>query len=192
MQADSSAAGTTGAVGTATIMMFEMTRDLEAVLPILATVGIAYAVRKTLSQSSIYTLKLLRRGHAAPEGLLSALAEAETASDAMSASFELAAIGDRPPDEPRVIVVHEGGEIRGTLRAPRSAAIDASQLDTRFVLVGGGDTLFEVLDSLHAAGATTALVVPHPSDRTPTAVVGVLDYECVARAIAPYAHLYCR
>jgi CIC family chloride channel protein len=182
--------GTTGAVGTATIMIFEMTRDMQAVLPILITVGIAYAVRRVLSEPSIYTLKLLRRGHTVPEGLLSALTEAQSASEAMTTTFRTAEIGDRPPLEPGVIVAHEAGEIRGTLRAGGAEAIDASQLDTCFVLVGSRDTLFEVLAALHNADATTAVVMRRRSDRAPSAVVGVLTYDRVARAIAQFAHLY--
>jgi len=61
--------GTTGAVMTGVVMLSEMTRDYNAILPILVTTAIANAVRRKLCPPTIYTLKLLRRGHLVPEGL---------------------------------------------------------------------------------------------------------------------------
>jgi len=61
--------GTTGAVLTATVMVFEMTRDYTVVLPVLLTVLLACSVRQRLMPATIYTLKLLRRGHVVPQGL---------------------------------------------------------------------------------------------------------------------------
>jgi CIC family chloride channel protein len=64
--------GTTGAVATATVMVFEMTRDLNAMLPIVLTVGVCVAVRNQVCPPTIYTLKLIRRGHVVPQGLAAA------------------------------------------------------------------------------------------------------------------------
>jgi CIC family chloride channel protein len=61
--------GTTGAVLTATVMVFEMTRDYTVILPVIVTVTIACAVRQRLLPQTIYTLKLVRRGHVVPQGL---------------------------------------------------------------------------------------------------------------------------
>ena len=85
-------AGTTGAVLTASVMIFEQTRDYHVILPLLITVGIAYAVRKMMSEPSIYTLKLLRRGNPVPEGLEAAVHTAEKAENVMSKSFAVADI----------------------------------------------------------------------------------------------------
>lgn len=65
--------GTTGAVMTAIIMLFEMTRDYNAVMPVILIVAVAYWVRRVLSPGSIYTLKLLCKGLAVPDGLASQL-----------------------------------------------------------------------------------------------------------------------
>ena len=86
--------GTTGAVATGSIMMFEMTRDLNAVVPIMLTVAIAWNVRKQISSPSIYTLKLLRRGHNVPEGLMSDLPAALTAKQAMTTQFRTTTASD--------------------------------------------------------------------------------------------------
>jgi len=64
--------GTTGAVATGTVMVFEMTRDLNAMLPIVLTVGVCVAVRSQICPPTIYTLKLIRRGHVVPQGLAAA------------------------------------------------------------------------------------------------------------------------
>ena len=65
--------GATGAVLTGSIMLMEMTADYSVVLPVIISTGFAYGIRKRLSHGSIYTLKLLRRGHAVPEGLQAAI-----------------------------------------------------------------------------------------------------------------------
>jgi CIC family chloride channel protein len=65
-------AGISGAVATGTVMVFEMTHDLNAMLPIVITVGVCVAVRDRICPPTIYTLKLIRRGHAVPQGLAAA------------------------------------------------------------------------------------------------------------------------
>ncbi len=180
---------TTGAVATGTVMIFEMTRDLNAVLPVMLTVAVAYAVRTLLSPPSIYTLKLLRRGHAVPEGLLSGLISATTASQAMATTFRTAAIGERPPLHPGLIIVYEGPQIRGTLRAGGSQ-IDASQLDSKLVFVAETDSLFCVLAALKEADTSLALVMRRRTDRSPDTLAGFLTHELIARSLGASAELY--
>jgi chloride channel protein, CIC family len=45
-----------------------MTRDYNVVLPVIGAVAIANVIRKRICPPTIYTLKLLRRGHFVPEG----------------------------------------------------------------------------------------------------------------------------
>ncbi|MGC2422839.1 MAG: chloride channel protein [Nitrospirota bacterium] len=61
--------GAIGAAVTAIVMIFEMTLDYSVILPMLITVTFSYGVRKILSDESIYTLKIVRRGHRLPEAL---------------------------------------------------------------------------------------------------------------------------
>lgn len=61
--------GSTGAALAAIVMIFEMTLDYNVIIPMTLTVAIAYQVRKWLSPESIYTFKLVRRGHRMPEAL---------------------------------------------------------------------------------------------------------------------------
>jgi CIC family chloride channel protein len=61
--------GGTGAVMTAVTMIFEMTRDYDVVMPMILAVAVSVGVRRLLSRENIYTLKLVRRGHAIPKAL---------------------------------------------------------------------------------------------------------------------------
>ena len=55
-------AGTTRAPITAIIMLFEMTRDYNIILPLMIAVVISTVISKSLNRETIYTLKLTRRG----------------------------------------------------------------------------------------------------------------------------------
>lgn len=63
--------GTTGAVITSILMIFEITQDYSNLLPIMFTASIAYIVRVYLCPQSIYTLKFYRKGYTLPQGLQS-------------------------------------------------------------------------------------------------------------------------
>jgi CIC family chloride channel protein len=58
--------GATGAAMTAIVMIFEMTLDFTVVMPMAITVAISYGIRRYFSASTIYTEKLVRRGHFLP------------------------------------------------------------------------------------------------------------------------------
>jgi CIC family chloride channel protein len=60
-------AGITGGAITSIVMIFEMTRNYNVIVPVIITVAIADGVRRALSPDSIYTKKLSRRGHLIPE-----------------------------------------------------------------------------------------------------------------------------
>jgi CIC family chloride channel protein len=62
--------GSTGAAVAAIVMIFEMTLDYSVILPMLITVAFSYGIRRSLSRESIYTLKIVRRGHRMPDALL--------------------------------------------------------------------------------------------------------------------------
>jgi CIC family chloride channel protein len=61
--------GATGAALAAIVMIFEMTLDYNVIIPLTITVALSYGVRKFLLSESIYTLKLVRRGHYMPEAM---------------------------------------------------------------------------------------------------------------------------
>jgi CIC family chloride channel protein len=55
-------AGAARAPATAIIILFEMTRDYQIILPLMAAVVVAVVVAQALRKESIYTFKLRRRG----------------------------------------------------------------------------------------------------------------------------------
>jgi len=81
--------GSTGASITAITMTFEMTRDYKTILPIIITTVLAHMTRKAISEDSIYTLKLVRRGHVVPEGLQAAVHAAQRVQDVMTSRFRV-------------------------------------------------------------------------------------------------------
>ena len=74
---------------TAITMTFEMTRDYSTILPIIITTVLAHMTRKAISEDSIYTLKLVRRGHVVPEGLQAAVHAAQRVQDVMTKDFRV-------------------------------------------------------------------------------------------------------
>lgn len=79
--------GATGAAMAAIVMIFEMTLDYNVIIPMTITVSIAYGIRKMLLNESIYTLKLVRRGHHMPEALQANVQFVKRARDLMNVHF---------------------------------------------------------------------------------------------------------
>ncbi len=80
--------GATGAAMAAIVMIFEMTLDYNVIIPMTITVAVAYGIRKALCRESIYTLKLVRRGHHIPEALQANLLFVKQARDIMTTYFD--------------------------------------------------------------------------------------------------------
>lgn len=76
--------GATGAPMTAIVMIFEMTLDYSVILPITITVVFSYGLRTILCKESIYTLKLVRRGHYMPAALQVNFLQLRSVRDVMS------------------------------------------------------------------------------------------------------------
>ncbi len=127
--------GVTGAVLTAITMLFEMTRDYSAILPVILTVALAYITRVMLSSESIYTQKLLRRGHSVHEGLQAAMNSSQLAEDVMTENYKVVSKSqiEQSPSfieealaQNILVVVEEGGVILGLLKD----GADLRKLDT--------------------------------------------------------------
>ena len=178
--------GTTGAAVTGIIMVFEMTRDYTAILPVILTVALASAVRHWLSPSTIYTLKLQRRGHVVPQGLLGWMGELRSAN-VMSGDFVLmtnveakdTVAAQQALANGKVIVVRGGDrELLGV--------VDASSFPGRFVThvtVLPEHRTHEVMRAMQDADARVALVTRGAE------VVGVITESGLARASYPIARL---
>jgi CIC family chloride channel protein len=164
--------GTTGAAMTAMVMVFEMTWDYGSILPVIVTTVIAGAVRQALCPPTIYTLKLLRRGHVVPQGLQAWVDTSRRAQDVMATDFVLLGTDANPEAGPvrqalherRVIVVAgEDGHVRGVFesylpRDPKDASSRAVLHHSRYLVVRPNDRFADVLRAMEHAGASVALV----------------------------------
>src|SRR5271157_1305069 len=153
--------GTTGAVLTGTIMIFEMTRDYTVILPVILTVALACAVRAWLSPATIYTLKLQRRGAVAPQGLQARMGE-RTCAQIMTADFRL--LSQQQASEPNivreailstqvVVVTGPDGRIHGDI--DERSGLESAE---GYVCVEPGEELNAVLRAIDTADARLALV----------------------------------
>ena len=176
-------AGSTGAILTATVMVTEMTWDFSVVLPIISTVAVAYAVRKALMRESIYTLKLLRRGHVVPEGLESAITQSMSVNDLMETNFVVVEQGSVMPPDDRVIITTKEGTIAEVYGLhDRENAVKCS--------VTGIDTMLpETLRLMAAQDAEILLVSTAPLSGRSDNIVGVLTVSEIARQTISVAKL---
>lgn len=153
-------AGATGAAIAAIVMIFEMTLDYNVIIPMTLTVAIAYEVRKILCRESIYTYKLVRRGHRIPDVMKANVDFSYRAADFMNTHIFIVPSASTPD------------ELRD--KAASQPEVEFFLLEEKGSIIGislrGGNTVkefctipedFEVLDSLqqmHRGGASIALV----------------------------------
>ena len=169
--------GTTGAAMTAIVMVFELTRDYNVIVPMILCVTLAIAVRRALLPQSIYTLKLADKGHEVPDALQANMFRIRPAERVDVDRFRDAA-GRSAVDEtiaslvetgrPLYLMIADGKRLKGYLRLdpgfklwqPRAAGHDARRLArTDFVLTRPADTMFDVIGRLARRGARLAIVV---------------------------------
>jgi len=169
--------GGTGAAMTAVAMIFEMTRDYDIVLPMIIAVAFSLGARRLLSPESIYTLKLVRRGHQIPNALHANMFLVQSAAQVMETDvFVLDAqvpFRDLLPrsEEPafRHVVVTKQHEIYGVLRINTGLRRAVSQSDSEitlgalaqrnFIVVQENDVAFGVISQLRKQHAVMAVVV---------------------------------
>jgi CIC family chloride channel protein len=190
----------TGAVMTAIIMVFEMTRDYAVIVPVIVAVAVAAGVRRALIGETIYTIKLRHRGHRIPKERHINLYLVKQARDVMERRFLVVEAGttlrdtmgvEEAEDLPAVIVVR-GERIVGLI-SPRSGLWRASVenprlpvddfMDGRLALCREVDLLSLVLARLKRRRASAAIVVkgeerPHLRD-----VVGVITKRAIADTV---------
>lgn len=172
-------AGTTGAVLTSITMLFEMTRDYSAVLPIIVTAAIAYITRMLMSNESIYTLKLLRRGHVVHEGLQAAVSSAQQASHLMNPLVDVvdlsnydSATVDKALKEDRRIIVKRGDKLLGLLKEGACLAHEEQMLlHEGYFWVDEDQSFLEVLRVMRKRHCQIAFVRAKASDAQ---VIGVI------------------
>lgn len=159
----------TGAMITAAVMLHEMTDDNNIMLPVIVTTIVACGVRKLLSPGSVYTLKLLRRGHVVPKGMQAALDDARNVEHVMEKGFRVIKEAENvEPYSGVTVVARDGRAVRvvnpfGTIAVTSDQSADRGEA---FVVLGPGTPLVEAMRELQLAGAGCALVFSrNDSDR---------------------------
>jgi CIC family chloride channel protein len=196
--------GATGAAMTATIMVFEMTRDYAIVMPMIVAVAISLGIRRLLSPDNIYTMKLTRRGHHIPQSLHAHMFIVRKAGDVMNADVPILAastpvadfVANHPLDgESRDVIVTHGKRIVGVAAIDAAARLHALEPElvytfgqlarTDYVLARENDVMFDVIKRMTRRGASSVLVVSS-AGRVPRAdsVLGVITKERIADAVA--------
>jgi chloride channel protein, CIC family len=201
----------TGAAMTAVAMVFEMTRDYDIVLPMILASAVALGVRRMLSRESIYTLKLVRRGHPIPKALHANMFLVRSARDTMDPNFMLVdeatsfekflAMTDGASGM-RHVVVTRGALIVGVIRVNTDLrrTVSATAHDVpmgalarrNFTIVRRDDVVFDVIARLGRRGAIMGIVVEGRGRPRADHVVGVITKEHIADAVTASVRMYPR
>ncbi len=192
-------AGTSAAM-TAVVMVFEMTRDYNIIVPLVLAVAAALGVRRGLITNDIYTIKLRKRGRAIPTDRSTNMFLVQPARDVMNTGFVVLPSDMKVAEalkvvkvaNNRVIVSHDG-RIAGYVRfsaVPYEADRYSSEtladiMGVDFVIATEDNSLNAVLTRLSRRNRTYAIVignreagVPRPED-----VAGVIDRPELAQAM---------
>lgn len=185
----------TGAAVTAVVMIFEMTRDYQAIIPLIIAVSIAYSIRRLLLADSIYTLKLSRRGQHIPRAVLSQLYLARDAVEFVGAPYlcldAKATLGTalayyrRGRRLPRVVLLQQDHLVgvvpaRALHRARREAPRDLPMrdlADRHAVLVPAAIKVFDLIALLRRERCRNAVMTVDGELTGIESVVGVVTWE---------------
>ena len=179
----------TGAVITGIVMILEMTQDANVVMPLMITTSIAYGIRKWQSPESVYTLKLLRRGHTVPEGLQSAMAESRQAKDVMAKSFRILDIDSEVKPSKMPTLVTGNDNVIGVI-SPHTGGSSARELLVgMYIMTSEEHPVNDLMREMDRTGALFALVTGPTKDGRPHNIIGIITDHEVADSARSEARL---
>ncbi|MEZ5856123.1 MAG: chloride channel protein [Hyphomicrobiaceae bacterium] len=195
----------TGGVMTAIIMIFEMTRDYEIIVPVIVGVAVAAGVRRWLIDETIYTIKLRHRGHRIPKDRHINLFLVWQARDIMEKQFITTTAGTtlkeviasaNTQDLPAILVEREG-RIVGLI-PPRSGLWRESGqnpdvlvdqfMEKHLVLCRDTDILSLVFGRLRRRHVGAAIVFEGEHKPHANNVVGIITKRAIADTIVGSYH----
>ena len=203
--------GATGAALTAAVMIFEMTRDYNIMVPIVIAVAISVGIRRVLSFENIYTIKLARRGVTIPKERHSNMFLVRHANDIMDTAFavmpETTALRDAietlketatkhvilTRDE-RIVAVMRLDPSLYALEEIRAPITLGEVADRGFTLLRENDTVFDTLKRMARHRVENALViksrikgrhVPRAAD-----IVGVISKDDIGNTVVDEFNAY--
>lgn len=171
-------ASSTGAAVTGAVMIFEMTDDYHIIIPLILVASIAFGIRRMVTRDSIYTLKLLRRGHYIPEARHSNLYLMRSASSLVETPLlrlhdhrllkDLHRLLRRYPRLPHILLIRDGKpvaaiashrvhEILGRRNLPEDTPL-LELASTDWILLRRDVQLYELVAAFRSSGAEIALL----------------------------------
>ncbi|AUW34003.1 chloride channel protein [Acidithiobacillus caldus] len=168
----------TGAAVTGAVMIFEMTNDYHIIVPLILVASLAFGIRRMITRESIYTLKLLRRGHYIPEARHSNLYLMRSVASLSEAPFlrlhdhrrlsDLKKLMSRYPRVPHALLVREGkpiavlaahrlNELLHRRDIPGSTPL-LELASTDWIVVGGDVQLYELVGEFRRSATEIALL----------------------------------
>jgi CIC family chloride channel protein len=200
--------GTTGAAITAIVMIFEMTLDYGVIVPMTTTVAIAYGVRKMISNESIYTLKLVRRGHHMPSAMQANIQYMKPARELNHAGIvrlpadmtlpELAIILPSYPADACFMVMKEK-EIAGVItfgvalqaiRRPRQDTTVAEIVSQDYAVISANTSVFEILTKIRHDGTQVFLLAPEHHEQATDGLQRWISKESIAESLIDAIELF--
>lgn len=183
--------GSTGAALAAIVMVFEMTLDYSAIIPMTLTVAISYEVRRLLCRESIYSFKLVRRGHRVPEALQADARLSLRASDVMDTRFMVLPTGlDQAEIERRR---HEVPGVEFVLfKGPdgiSGVSVGGAAPETNFEVLHQDLSLPQCVSCMYGSNVPVALVSADGS-RAENRIRGVIIHQRLAAALADAGKRY--
>jgi CIC family chloride channel protein len=189
----------TSAPLTAIVMIFEMTRDYNMILPLTIACALALGVRRALITSDIYTIKLRGRGTPIPTDRTTNMFLVQPTTEIMNRNFKVLpqdmlvsdAINEIDPETTKVLV-SDGQRLSGFIRFGtiryRMEKVAAQRLgdlaSSGFIIAAERSNLNDVITRMSRRGRSCAIVVrgtrgvPRPDD-----VLGIIDREEIAQAV---------
>ncbi len=196
--------GATGAALTGIVMIFEMTRNYNVIIPMIITVAIADGVRRILSKDSIYTKKLTRRGHIIPEIFHMNILLVKKVKDVMEkrvvAVPKSMTIDQFLKDYTKTgilsFIITDGNTIVGVatmkyvLRQIDRTLKMEDVMSRKYVIVKEDSMVFNVVARMRAKRCPTALVTLNGKCASISDVIGIVTKEEIAEASAAQVAMF--
>ncbi|MDJ0931174.1 chloride channel protein [Breoghania sp.] len=192
--------GATGASMTAIVMIFEMTRDYNVIVPLVLAVAIAVGVRRSLVSANIYTIKLRNRGKPIPSMRHTNMYLVRQAKELMAKNFMILsaetllteAVAKLSECGAQHVIVSDGSRIAGYVRfgtIPYAPDRDCGQtlrdvMSTDYVIAPETNILNSVIARMNQRDRSYGIIIEgDPGVPRPDDVVGVIDTSEIASAV---------
>ncbi len=183
----------TSAPLTAAIITYEMTLEYQVMLPVMISVSIAYALRRWMIPTDIYTMKLLRRGHIIPEGLSTDISGSFRVEHIMSRHFRVLEFNETFSSFDGLSIVAKNEQIIGVVNAfnrPVEYDIEAADMmHTGFIILRPNMSLMAALRYLKRSNNSFAVICQNAKPNT-DALVGVLSESEISKVLEKTAEMH--